>query len=300
MAQVGPSVRVLDSLFDGVYIVDTDKAIRYWNNSAADISGFGSGEVLGHRCSDNLLRHVDAQGTELCLDGCPLQATLEDGKDREAAVWLHHKEGHRVPVKVRVTPIHDSQGNMIGATEVFVGESKADALKLELEALKQEVFLDVLTGAGNKAYFDYVVPNKLAELKEARVGGGILAIDIDNFSAVNQRFGTTVGDAILKMVARTLAGALRDIDQVFHWNNDRFVVFLPHIQASLLVAAGERVRIMVERSFIGHGGLRAEVTISVGASMATNADETADAVVERAFALAGASKQAGGNRVSLG
>ena len=49
---------ILDQLHDGVYLVDTDRAIRFWNKGAERISGYGAEEVLGTRCSDNLLMHL--------------------------------------------------------------------------------------------------------------------------------------------------------------------------------------------------------------------------------------------------
>ena len=93
--------KLLDSLFDGVYFVDLDRRITYWNAGAERISGYLRSEVVGSCCADNLLRHIDTEGHKLCQDGCPLAATMRDGKTRESSVYLHHKFGHRVPVLVR-------------------------------------------------------------------------------------------------------------------------------------------------------------------------------------------------------
>ncbi len=58
---------IIEQLNEGVYYVDFDKKITLWNKSAENITGFTSDEVMGRRCSDNILRHVDELGTELCL-----------------------------------------------------------------------------------------------------------------------------------------------------------------------------------------------------------------------------------------
>ncbi|MDD2542618.1 MAG: PAS domain-containing protein, partial [Desulfuromonadaceae bacterium] len=91
---------LLDSLADGVYFVDRDRRITYWNKTAERLSGFSAQEVIGTDCAENILRHIDELGNELCLKGCPLTATLEDGKMRDADMFMHHKYGHRVPVAI--------------------------------------------------------------------------------------------------------------------------------------------------------------------------------------------------------
>src|ERR1017187_5447325 len=80
--------QILDSLADGVYFVDTERRITYWNRGAEAISGYSAQDVLGRSCSDNLLVHANAEGCQLCLHGCPLLATLRDGANRQADVFL--------------------------------------------------------------------------------------------------------------------------------------------------------------------------------------------------------------------
>ena len=51
---------IVDNLYDGLYVVDNDRTITYWNKAAERISGFSAEEVVGRKCSDNILTHVDA------------------------------------------------------------------------------------------------------------------------------------------------------------------------------------------------------------------------------------------------
>ena len=52
---------IIENLHDGLYCVDRDKVITYWNNAAEQISGFTADEVVGKSCSDNILTHVDIE-----------------------------------------------------------------------------------------------------------------------------------------------------------------------------------------------------------------------------------------------
>jgi PAS domain S-box-containing protein len=96
--------KLLENLFDGVYYVDRDKTIVYWNKAAERISGFARSEVIGKRCSDNILRHINDEGHELCIEGCPLAQSLTDGKIREADVYLHHRKATGFPYRYAYPP----------------------------------------------------------------------------------------------------------------------------------------------------------------------------------------------------
>ncbi len=89
---------LLDDMSDGVYFVDRDRRILYWNKGAIRLTGYQSEEMVGRCCQDNTLCHVDAAGRNLCHDGCPLTASISDGGSHEAPVFLRHKQGRRVPV----------------------------------------------------------------------------------------------------------------------------------------------------------------------------------------------------------
>ena len=63
---------LLDQISDGVYFVTRDRQITYWSPGAERIPGYSAQELLGHSCSEGILRHINDAGTQLCLHGCPL------------------------------------------------------------------------------------------------------------------------------------------------------------------------------------------------------------------------------------
>jgi PAS domain S-box-containing protein len=72
---------------EGVYVLDGDGRIIYWNAACEALTGFGEGEVMGSRCCDQVLVHVDPAGKQLCSDGCLMTAAFGDGKPREAETY---------------------------------------------------------------------------------------------------------------------------------------------------------------------------------------------------------------------
>lgn len=83
--------RLLNSLYDGVYCVDIKRRILFWNRGAELLSGYSREEVLGKYCQDDILQHTDDNNTRLCLDGCPLLRTMQNGEPINARVFLLHK-----------------------------------------------------------------------------------------------------------------------------------------------------------------------------------------------------------------
>ena len=68
---------ILDSLNDGLYVCNTDRQIDYWSKSAERLTGWASADVVGHRCMDNILNHVDMNGRPLCGEElCPLRRSM--------------------------------------------------------------------------------------------------------------------------------------------------------------------------------------------------------------------------------
>ena len=117
---------VLDTIYDGVYFLDRQRKIFFWNKGAERITGYRAADVMGRSCADDILCHVDKQGRHLCREGCPAADVLNDGQRREAEVYLLHKNGYRKPVRIRVAPIEDAAGRL-GAARHLGDQGPADA-----------------------------------------------------------------------------------------------------------------------------------------------------------------------------
>ncbi|MGB9631901.1 MAG: diguanylate cyclase [Chloroflexaceae bacterium] len=290
----------LDNLFDAVYVVDRERRIIYWNKTAEEITGYSYSEVVGTMCPDNILCHVDLAGIELCRNGCPLHETICDGRKREAVVFLHHKEGHRVPVYIRISPIRNETGEIIGAIELFSDRSKELYIIKELERHKRESKLDSLLEIGNRRYAEAMFHVRQLELKLTGKSFGVVFMDIDDFKSVNDAYGHAIGDKVLLMVSHTVANLLRHFDVFIRWSGDEFIIYLSDINKTEdLLAFAERVRNMVQSSFITLDGIRLSVSVSLGATL-IRTEDTMGSVIERADSLMYMSKARGGNQSTIG
>jgi diguanylate cyclase (GGDEF)-like protein len=291
---------VLDSIVDGVYFIDADRRIVLWNKGAEQISGYGTGEVLGHCCADNILCHIDAKGKPLCTDWCPLAATLIDGLPRTTDMYLHHKEGHRVSIEAKVSALRDVDGRIVGAVEVFSDNSVKMAALESVERLIEESLIDPLTKVGNRRYIEITVRARFEEMSRYKWPFALVMCDIDGFKAINDTYGHAIGDEVLLMISKTLQGAVRSFDFLGRWGGEEFLLCMPNVgdEGSLGIIA-ERFRALVAASSVGIDGRALSVTASFGATLATRED-TADSVFKRADALLYRSKKGGRDRVTVG
>lgn len=287
---------LLDEVAEGVYFTDRQRRITFWNKAAERISGFSRAEVLGRRCLENMLIHVDDRGRSMCMGLCPLANTLKDGQPRRAAIYLHHKSGHRVPVQVRVFPLRDEKQREIGAVELFTDTSEKPALEARLKQLEKMAMNDRLTGVTNRHYCESYLQARLEEFRRFGWPLGVIFFDIDDFKSLNDRFSHRIGDMALRTVARTLQHNIRSIDQLGRWGGEEFIVILRNTDLRNLKRIAGKLRMLVERSLFWVKGKEVHVTLSGGATLA-RAGDTVTTLVERADLLMYQGKKAGKNRV---
>jgi diguanylate cyclase (GGDEF)-like protein/PAS domain S-box-containing protein len=292
---------LLDNLYDGVYFVDLQRRISYWNRGAERLTGYSSQEAVGRSCFDNFLAHVDDKGCALCIRGCPLKSTMEDGKPREAEIYLRHRFGHRVPVSVRAAPIRNGTGTTIGAVEIFTDISdkkRAERRAGELEGL---AYLDALTALANRRFMQLKVQQALEEVKQFGRGMGLLMIDVDRFKQVNDTFGHEAGDLVLKAVSHTLTACLRPTDIVGRWGGEEFLVLVNNMHPSSfeLGKIAERCRNLIAKSRVTLGSDYLSTTASVGGTLVLVSDSE-QSVLRRVDELMYRSKVSGRNLSSIG
>ncbi len=273
---------LLDALYEGVYFVDKNRVIKYWNKGAERITGFRPSEVLNSSCKDNILVHIDSSGVELCKERCPLVVAIETNVEhREDAIYLHHKDGQRVPVRVSVSTIRDSSGKPLGAVEIFTENFARSYDRDFIEALKKAALLDPLTNLPNRRYIGMKLVSSFEEMKRHNITFGILFVDIDLFKTVNDMYGHAVGDRVLKMVGNTLEGNMRVSDLAGRWGGEEFIVVVQHVDKEQLINIAHKLKTLVEHSFLEAAGRTVKVTVTIGVAFAEPGD-TLDSIQQRA------------------
>lgn len=280
---------ILDTLKKGFYITNLNREITHWNKSAEIISGFKSDEVIGTKCSDNVLEHIDKKGNSLCAEFCPLASTMSNGLPNSADVYLHHKNGHRVFVHIETSALLDSKNNIIGGIQMF------NELNITNNYGEDEV--DILTHLFKRKYISDKLKNLFREKCTHKIG--IVRFDIDNFKKINKEHGIEAGNNILKLVSKNILSVSRPCDIYGRWDNDEFIGIIYDVSSEELFEIAELIRITTEQSYIKIGDNKISITLSVGGSLCKKYDYTLT-LLERIDKLIYQSKKKGGNTLIIG
>jgi len=191
-------------------------------------------------------------------------------------------------------------------------QAKVNDLSRELEAAQQQIaglrdnvtevgkiaLTDALTELGNRRFFDQTLA---AEISRARAVGAELCLalaDIDNFKAVNDRFGHTVGDQLLRQFGELLAQRAKDNVIAARYGGEEFALLFPGVRIDKAAAIAESIRRELEKKrwMIGRGERLGTVTASFGVARLATAESTAS-FIDRADAMLYEAKDLGRNRV---
>jgi PAS domain S-box-containing protein len=255
---------LLNTLKDGVYFADRKRKVTYWNKAAEAITGYRSGEILGINCSDNILVHIDERGNNLCTGECPLAWSMETGKPYEKKIFLHHKDGHRVPVLVRVSPVYGSIKNeIVGAVEIFTDLSGKIPFLEDIREREHESFLSHLTGLPSRQYMEASLNLKLAALKDFEHPFGVYRIKVEGLSNAKSKHGLKAYEEILKTLSNTLIHNVGASEIVGEWSDDEFLGIVSHGNAEKLSRKVNSYRVLLERSHYSSPVFPVSLTFSV-------------------------------------
>lgn len=170
----------------------------------------------------------------------------------------------------------------------------------ELNTYKQIANTDVLTGLANRRAFDARM-SELFNHPEAQAGAALIVTDIDHFKSFNDTHGHAVGDAVLRIVARTIEQALAPNATAARTGGEEFAIIVENVTAAEARSVAEKVRVAVEAaSFVDEvtGTDCGQVTLSLGVCTAILAQGPGDLYAKADGALY-ASKNAGRNRTTV-
>ena len=289
---------VLDQVQDGVAWLDPQRQVVFWNKAAEQITGRETAAVVGTRCHEEPALFVDPGGINVCRDKCPVAMTLQDGAPRTLDVYLQRKEGYRVPASLRIIPVFNDEGQVLGAVETFSGSAPKITLPLGLPELERMGLVETETGVPSKQYLDMTLATRLQEFQKYGLSFGLIYVDIDNYGKILEKHGRFNAGKIVRTVARTLQKNIRFFDIVGRWSTEEFLIVLLNIDEGRLDIVANKLRLLVAESYITTETGMLNATVSMGASLVLRYD-TVESLIKRGEQLMMHSKWLGRNRVSM-
>ncbi len=287
---------LLEHIDLGVYFVDCNREITFFNEKSEKITGYKKEEVIGKACVEDIFQHIDSDGNQLCISGCPLKSTIEDGISRTTDVFLYHKNGYRIPIRIHSSQIKDEKGNVIGAVETFKDMSLEVEIEKENNDLKELAMVDELTDLPNRRCLEEWLIARHREFNKFDRTYGVLIIDIDNFKNINDNYGHLTGDKMLKIVSKTLKSVITSHGVAARLGGEEFVIVASDVNAEKLHQLGKRICSLVFHSTLEVGDTNISVSVSIGGAIVNKHDDI-QSLMKRADTYMYKAKTSGKSRV---
>jgi diguanylate cyclase len=175
-------------------------------------------------------------------------------------------------------------------------EQEINRLRAELTQTSEMVRHDQLTGALNRKGLDEALEREVARARRRDAPLAVALLDVDNFKALNDRYGHQAGDDALVHLARVIRDALRPHDTVARYGGEEFIVILPETELENAVAVMTRLQRELTRRFFLHDDDRILITFSAGVTR-VGPQEEHHQIIARADAAMYQAKRAGKNQV---
>jgi diguanylate cyclase (GGDEF)-like protein len=165
-------------------------------------------------------------------------------------------------------------------------------------AATQSALRDPLTDTGNRIAMDQTLQREIELARRHMQPLSLLMLDIDHFKRVNDTHGHGAGDDVLKAVAASIKNQLRNVDMVFRYGGEEFLILLSNTSREAAALVGERLRCAAQAEDYPADGRTVELTVSLGCSTLLPG-ESAESLLRRADSALYVAKREGRNRLTM-
>jgi PAS domain S-box-containing protein len=249
---------LLDQMEEGIFIVDCDRRILYWNGGAERITGYYAHEIVGRLC--DMLMHCDESA---------LEEVMQSGIPQECTRYMRHRHGHRIPVHVRSQAICEAGGERVGAVEIF--EETTPPVLPDLSNLAGYDCLDE-TGALKRPFGEMKARQAAEALQLFGIPFAWLRIALDDIDQLDHRYGHGIVTAAVKMIAETLVSNLKTLDWLTYWDRGEFRIEARGYSLGELEELRRILQILVRKSTLEWWGDPVRLTVSIMTRIAERGD----------------------------
>jgi diguanylate cyclase (GGDEF)-like protein len=279
-----PAARELaiDSIRDGFLVIDYQGRLQDLNNAAWRLPGASELKIGDPLPLENaLVNHLR-----------PLLINNQDAVDFS----VDSPENGSLYFHATSYPILTKTGTPGGSAILINDVTESTGL---MRQLNQMASTDELTGILNRRFLIMLGDRELHAAKLNKIPLGIILIDIDHFKQINDQYGHTTGDEVLKNVVQCFKKGIRADDILGRYGGEEFVVFLPRTDLPTAIQVAERLRHQLLEWSLPIDGHKITITASFGAHSAVPDSNTQiDALLDTADQALYRAKDSGRNRVA--
>ncbi len=173
--------------------------------------------------------------------------------------------------------------------------------RMAFKELKKTSETDSLTGLYNRNMLIQLGEESLKKAKEHKKPLALLFFDLDHFKAINDKYGHTIGDDVLKHTTDTMEASTRTQDILARYGGEEFVLLLPEISPERAMMVAEKIRKLIEKEIFipPKSRKRISLTISCGIAVYPRHGKKLDTLIQKADEALYRAKNSGRNRVEM-
>ncbi|MCG6574650.1 GGDEF domain-containing protein [Pseudomonas sp. AF32] len=165
-------------------------------------------------------------------------------------------------------------------------------------AATQDALRDPLTGTGNRIAMEQTLNREIDMSRRHMQPLSLLMLDIDHFKRINDTYGHGAGDVVLKTVAESIKQQLRNVDMVFRFGGEEFLILLSNTSREAAALVGERLRHAAQLQDYFAAQTRIDLTVSLGCATLLPG-ESVESVLRRVDSALYVAKREGRNRLAM-
>jgi diguanylate cyclase (GGDEF)-like protein/PAS domain S-box-containing protein len=288
--------QIVDAARDIVIVTKADPIdppgpeIVYVNKAFTELTGYTAEEVIG-----KTPRLLQASGTDADTKKTIKQA-LQNHQPVRVTIKNYSKSGREYWLDVSILALRNEAGEATHFVAIERDVTEQKELEHKLETLSRT---DPLTGLLNRRSLEDYLAKEYSRFKRHGTKFSALMLDVDHFKSINDKYGHSTGDGVLKMLADSCTVKLRRYDVMARYGGEEFCMILPYTDGEHAAVLADKLRTAIAAKALQAGDSAVRVTASIGVSEVQASDKTPGDILERADAALYEAKRSGRDRVCL-
>jgi diguanylate cyclase (GGDEF)-like protein/PAS domain S-box-containing protein/putative nucleotidyltransferase with HDIG domain len=251
---------LIENMSEGIIALDPKKKIIFVNKRICEMLTCKEKEILGI----NILEIIDKRDRDAFNEKMSL---VEKGEKCYYEIRLSHNK-KKVAVSLNHVPFFDNDNKINGSfatvTNISIIKKISSESKKKTAELIKAATTDSLTGVLNYTQFLNLLHIEFERAKRYFTDLSCLIIDMDNFKRVNQEYGFSFGDKVLREVANSIVSSCRKSDIIARFGGEKFVILLPNTSYQHALIVAEKLRRKIELHTFTDKNISTKLTFSVG------------------------------------
>jgi diguanylate cyclase (GGDEF)-like protein/PAS domain S-box-containing protein len=279
------NAQVFEFSREGIITTDADNKILTINKAFTEITGYTAEDVIGKN------PRILASGTTNKAFYKNMWQHINDKGYWQGEVLNRRKDGEFFSERLSISTVRDQDGKITQHIGIISDLSEHKLAEQRIEFLSN---FDPLTQLPNRNLLRDRAKLALAAAKRGKTAMALIYLDLDRFKIVNESLGLSVGDALLKELAKRLLYALRPEDTLSRQGGDEFIILLPETDAEGAAHVAKKMLDIVSKPFT-FSEQRIILTSSIGIAEFPQDGDSFVQLAQSADAALYSAKQAGRN-----